>query len=244
MKKTNINQFKVLGLLLTMMLVSMSQTACGEYLRGSGNVISEEREVPFFNEVSVSGAIDLFVTMGEEFSVTVEADDNLMEKIITEVSDSRLNIYTKRGFNIRNYDKMDVYITVPQLIYIGASGASDVVLENVLQGESLTVNSSGASDIQGSVNVGYLNVNCSGASDAKLSGVAATLEAELSGSSDMKSYDLMCDHVVVKLSGASNMNVTANKSITGSTSGASDLNVKGGASIDVSSSGASSISKR
>jgi hypothetical protein len=244
MKKTNIIQFKALGLFLVMVLLSISQTACGEVLRGSGDVITEEREVPFFNEISVSGAINLFVTMSEDFSVTVEADDNIMEKIITEVSDSKLNIYTKRGFNIRNPEKMDVYVSVPQLIYLGASGATDVIIENILEGEALTINSSGASDISGQVNVSYLKVGCSGASDAKLSGFAGTLEVNLSGSSDMKSYELVCDHAEVDLSGASGLNITVNNSVSGSTSGASDLNVKGSATLDVASSGASSISKR
>ena len=44
-------------------------------VRGSGNVVTEEREVSGFERVALSGVGQVIVTQGEEEALTVETDD-------------------------------------------------------------------------------------------------------------------------------------------------------------------------
>ena len=104
---------------------------------------------------------------------------------------------------------------------------------------------SGACDIKGPVKINDLTLNLSGASTVKISGTAQNLNLTASGASDVKNYDLVTQNCVAKLSGASDVRITVNNSISGSASGASTLHYEGNPDKkDVVTSGASSISQR
>ncbi len=78
----------------------------------------------------------------------------------------------------------------------------------------------------------------------KIGGTIQNLKIEASGASDIKNYDLVVDNCIARLSGASDVKITVNNSISARASGASTLNYKGTAERrDISSSGASNISK-
>ena len=81
---------------LTMALLIVTATGCesdsDDAVRGSGDIVTEVREVSDFSEVHLEGSGDVVVEMGENESLTVEADDNLLELITTSVRGSRLVI--------------------------------------------------------------------------------------------------------------------------------------------------------
>ena len=67
-------------LLLLILLLPFLLSACGlDILDGSGDVISESREVSDFNRVVFGGVGELQLTQGDQESLTVTADDNLLE---------------------------------------------------------------------------------------------------------------------------------------------------------------------
>ena len=73
---------KVVGLLA---LAVLPLCACNfTAVRGSGNVVTQERQVSGFDSVALSGVGEVFITQGDKESLTVETDDNLMRYIQTE----------------------------------------------------------------------------------------------------------------------------------------------------------------
>ena len=66
---------------LTMALLIVTATGCEsdseDAVRGSGDIVTEVREVSGFSEVHLEGSGDVVVEIGENESLTVEADDNL-----------------------------------------------------------------------------------------------------------------------------------------------------------------------
>jgi hypothetical protein len=74
-------------LLFTLVILLASCSVLGE--RGNGNVIKQERKVSAFNAIEVSGAFDVYLSLGSAQSVIVEADENLMPLIRTAVSGNR-----------------------------------------------------------------------------------------------------------------------------------------------------------
>ncbi|MFW5792659.1 MAG: head GIN domain-containing protein [Bacteroidota bacterium] len=215
-----------------------------ERIKGSGEVISELRELPYFNAIDVSNSFDVFITMGEEFHVEIKADDNIVPLVITEVIDDVLEISIERNYSIRKAKSQELHITMPMLLSIKASGATSVKLENRLDSEALYVQASGASDVMLDANLSYLEIKFSGASDLKITGFSESVKARLSGASDMKDYDFVCNFLDANLSGASDIRITANEKVSGKLSGASDINLKGDPLVVVSTSGASSVIKR
>ena len=61
-----------------------------ETIYGSGNVVTEEREIGDFDELKVSSGIDVIIRQGNNISLQLEADDNLHEAILTELVDNTL----------------------------------------------------------------------------------------------------------------------------------------------------------
>ena len=97
----------------------------------------------------------------------------------------------------------------------------------------------------GEVKITDLGLELTGASVVNLKGTTENLRIRASGASDIKDFDLQTDNCIAKISGASDVRITAMKSISASASGASTLYYKGNPEkSDVSASGASSISQK
>ena len=64
-------------------------------VKGSGTLASEVRQVAEFTEVELAGSADVEVTVGGEQKVVVEADDNILPLVETNVVNGRLVIRIK-----------------------------------------------------------------------------------------------------------------------------------------------------
>ena len=83
--------------------------------------------------------------------------------------------------------------------------------------------------MKGTVNFSNADLDLNGASTMKISGKIQNLKVKASGASDIKNYDLVVDNCIAQLSGASDVKITINESISARASGASTLNYKGNA---------------
>lgn len=197
-----------------------------------------------FNSIKLSSGIHLYISQGNTESLAVSASDD-KEDIKTEVKNNELHIYSaghQRFFNKNN--KVNVYVSFKNLEQLVISGASDAIIAGVLDLPLLNANLSGASVLHGAVNIKEFNVRLSGASDAKLSGTTGVMNIESSGASDVKGFDLTAQTCNVKVSGAGDVNITVNGTISASASGASNVYYKGPGELKVKqSSGASSIAR-
>ena len=71
------------------LLLPLLLSACGLItVHGSGNIVTDSRDVRNFNRVSFGGTSELLLTQSGEESLTVAADDNLIGE--TFVIDSAL----------------------------------------------------------------------------------------------------------------------------------------------------------
>ncbi len=161
----------------------------GEIVRGSGTVITETRAVSGFERVELNGAGDVIITQGDAEALTVEADDNLMAYIETEVKDGTLSLgFTReaRNRNIRPSDKIRFHLTVKAVTGLDLLGAGDFTAA--------------------SLNAGRLEVVLAGAGDVQIDGLDADqLEVVLAGAGDVRIDALQAEKLVVQLNGAGNV---------------------------------------
>lgn len=187
-------------------------------VHGSGNIATEKRDVADFKCVDVGGIFQVEVVAGKEFSVEVEADDNLISHIETEVRGDTLYIETDR--KIKSSNSLRVRITAPDIDKLDVSGVANVSLSGV-KNDALTVHASGASKVSVSGETSQLNVDISGAtkvhaddlksvnaaveaSGASYAGVSVTgeLNSDISGASRVE-YSGTPSNLITKKSGAS-----------------------------------------
>ena len=213
-------------------------TACnlngqwGKKIKGNGSRQTETREVGTYDAITVSHIFTVYLVSGAEGTIRIEAEENLMEYIHTDVSGGEIKIRVERGVQLqpsREFRKEGIRIWVPveSVNEVSASGASDLIGETALTAERFEINISGAADAELDIAADFLRVQLSGASELRLQGSAETLEIEGAGASDLDAYGLTARHVDARLSGSSDADVTAKESLKARVSGAGGLSYKG-----------------
>ncbi len=192
-------------------------------VKGSGNVVKENRGVSDFTEIDVSNAIQVEIVAQKDFSVEVEADDNILPLITTEIRGNVLRIKSENRYNSNT--PVIVRVSAPNIEDLDVSGASKVNLTN-LNNESLQIHSSGASKIN-------------------VEGTTVNLEIETSGASKIEAENLKAENVSVDASGASKINVAVSNDLKVDASGASNINYTGTPkNFEKKTSGASNVKQK
>lgn len=192
-------------------------------VRGNGNVQAESREITGFKSVAVSGVFQVEIVAQTDFGVQVEADENLLQYIKTEVDGGVLEISTSG--RIKSSNGLKVRISTPDIENLEVSGAAKVSV----------------ADLKNS----FIRLGTSGASKITLTGETDKLVVDVSGASSIDAENLKTRAATVDASGASKVSVFATESVRGDASGASRITYTGGATDVVKkATGASSVSER
>jgi len=223
-------------------------TACadGQFRKtvyGNNKVIKRERTAEPFSGVRVSTGIDVYLSQGDKMSLSVEADENLHEYILTEVKDGILNVYTE--VNIREAEMKRVYVTMKEVNSVTTSSAGDILGETPVKTDNLKVNASSAGDIKLEVYAKNIDVNGSSSGDITLFGEADMLDANLSSAGDFNAFNLKVREADVTVSSAGNADLYVTEKLNARASSAGDINYKGDPKyVDAHSSSAGGIHRR
>jgi hypothetical protein len=213
-------------------------------ISGNGNVVDEIRDEQGFTGVHISAGIDVYLTEGDEFHVRVEADENLLEVIETEVRGDVLEVGTDR-VNIRRAKSKKVYVTLPELESLKISSAGDCEGQTRFHCDDLRLSISSAGDLSIEVEADEINLDISSSGDARIQGSANLLDATLSSAGDLDAWDLEARVVDVSVSSAGDARVFATEEISMNASSAGNIYYRGEAKVVHSSkSSAGSIIKR
>jgi len=213
-------------------------------VRGNGTIKTENRTAGTFTRVDVSGNIDLYVKQDSARSIKIEADENLMQYIEVKMEGEKLMIQPKEGYNLSGSKPIKVYVSSPVFRELEASGACDIIGENILTAtDEIAIDVTGASDAELELKAPKVSAEMTGASGLKLKGQTKDLHIEGSGASHAKCFELLSENADVDVAGASSADVYASVKLKADASGASDVRYKGNATVTQSTSGAGSVKK-
>ncbi|MGD9930681.1 MAG: head GIN domain-containing protein [Mangrovibacterium sp.] len=204
---------------------------------------TQTRSVESFSKISVSSGIDLFLTQGNSEAIVVEADPDIIDKIITRVEDGTLRIYIKdnQNWNWGWNQPRKAYVTFDDLTTLTASAGSDVYSQNAFKLNELDIEASSGSDIKiANLTAEFVRVRTSSGSDAEVSGKTVDLVADSSSGSDLDCGNLVAEHVEVSASSGSDATVHVTGSLKARASSGADIRYKGSPTqkdIDESSGG-------
>lgn len=216
--------YKIAALLLVVLVTTTSCMFKG--LSGNGDVKSENRAITQeFKAISVSQGIDVFITTNESNSVKVEADDNIIDLIKTEVENGELKIYFSK--QVWHSKARKVYVSVPVIEEISVSSGASVKLDNSIIAEKLVLKASSGSDIIANVGVTDLSCSASSGADVIISGTAKNFDVDASSGSDINADDLEAEFVNAHASSGADISVFVTNSIQIKKSSGGDVNYKG-----------------
>jgi hypothetical protein len=221
-----------LKLLSVLVLIgTLALNACSiSVVEGSGHIITENRAVSGFHAVKLSALGNLTITQGTIESLTVQADDNLMKLIKTDVVNGVLEISFDNSAWTSYYlsgESIKFDLTTKNLDSISFAGAGKINVNN-LSVPDLSTSLTGAGSMTLShLTLDKLTVQLSGAGSLNADGSVTTQEINLSGVGSYSAADLKSSDTSVSLSGVGSATVWATNTLDVTVSGAGSVGYYG-----------------
>lgn len=191
-------------------------------VRGSGTIVTEDRDVVGFSEVDLRGSGDVTITVGTNESLTIETDDNLLPLISTEVRGSSLVIENDRSIS----PSTPIVYRIEAIDFDGVSvaGSADVVAPNI--------------------DCGTFSVSIAGSGSLDLDGGCTMLDVEIAGSGDLDAEGLSVERADVSIAGAGDVVVDASDELQVSIAGSGNVVYLGDPETDVDIQGSGAVRSR
>ncbi len=231
---------KTLGkFLATLFLLIMTTSCFFDGVKGNGNVITQYRNISSdFDAIDVSQGIDVYITIGDKVSLSLEADENLHEIILTEVEDGVLHIYADK--NIWSAKSRKVYLTAQSINEVIASSGADVRSENTIRSEDFKIRATSGSDVRLQLKVDNLTCSTTSGADARLKGKANSFTAKSTSGSAIKAKELETKRCNAKATSGANIDVKVTTNLIAEATSGGDIRYFGNPKVEhhnVSSSG-------
>jgi hypothetical protein len=188
-------------------------------VEGSGKTASEKRSISDVERVSLTDVGDLEIIQGDEESLTVEADDNVMRYIETRMRGRELVISIQNGIQLQTSTPIRYTLRVKSLSQIAVSGSGNITSEDLKTGD-LALQISGSGNVKiAQLSAKDLRVSISGSGNFDLAGEVETQSVSISGSSNYTAGDLASQSADIRVSGSGDLTVWAKESLKISISG-------------------------
>jgi Putative auto-transporter adhesin, head GIN domain len=175
-------------------------------VKGSGSMASEQRTVGSFHGVELAGIGTVIIKQGEENSVRVEADDNVIGDVATEVEHGILTVrMTKDGYHDLS---VKVYVTTKELDVVRLSGAGKI-------------------ESAGDLKLDDLKCALTGAGSITLKGSCRHLEVSVTGVGSVSNGGLVSEKCRASVTGVGAAEVNATQELDASVSGVGQISYEG-----------------
>lgn len=161
-----------------------------------------------FTSVRASAGVDVNVTVGEDFSVSVETQGDI-EHAYVELSGETLVLSRerKRGMGWGRGGKFTYTVTMPSFDGGTSTSGADLNVEGIEAGDLELTTSSGA--------------------EISASGTCGSLTAKSSSGSNLRAFGVECETVTARASSGSNIETTATQEIDAKVSSGGNIDVRG-----------------
>lgn len=209
-------------------LILCGQAQNPREIKGSGYILTQQREVDFFDRIEVSSKISVYIVQGEFQPITIEADNNLFSYIKTVVRNRTLKIYVPDTVNIVKFNDMNVLISMPSILLLQARQASYIEASpQIWNVNTVQLQLSSGSRIKLATHATHLKIDARTSSIIEVKGKCENLEADLQSAARLYARDLETEEANIKLTTAAKAELRVNKEIAYSLCGNAKLWLRG-----------------
>jgi hypothetical protein len=228
-------------MVIMVLLVAPCLSGCLYPVSGSGNLVTEQFDYADFDSIVVATIFEVEISQSDTYSISITADDNIMEYVIITKTGDTLQVRLKQGYNYRSVTAI-AKISLPDIKGLEMSGATEGILKEFNTSNQIAIDVSGASELEiQDLNAGIVYIDVSGASTVTANLICTVADFDVSGASTATGT-IACGDAEFNISGASTMNVTGSgQDLISEVSGASDLKLDNFTvgNVDIEVSGAS-----
>ncbi len=212
-------------------------------IRGEGPVVERKLTLRQISGITVPGSAHVYLTQGPEQEIVVEGQENIIDNLRKEVNADIWEIGNKAP--VWQSQPLKIRITLKELRLVKVSGSADVETTNHFSGgKDLDIKISGSGSVKLDIDAGDISAVISGSGSIRMEGTAEDLDLGVSGSGDIMASGLKSSRADIRVSGAGNVEIDAEKSIDAHISGSGNVFYKGSPSVNSSVSGSGSIRQR
>jgi hypothetical protein len=247
------------------LLATCFASACSFTLvQASGKITVEERAVSGFDRVALCGKGKLVLAQSETETVKIEAEDNLLPDIVTEVQGStlkiglgcngervhnppgrpptyRVTLKTLRGLSVSGPGRLTADTLRADAIELQVSGSGHLkVGELTAHKAEARVSGSGGVTL-GALNASVLKTNIAGSGTVRVAGKVPAQQIDISGSGTYEAADATSQTTTASISGSGEVTVWTNESLNVEISGSGKLRYYGEPQLTPTPSGSSAI---
>lgn len=217
---------KLFSLLLLIVTLSSCNVNMFNQINGNRNVITEDRSSKeIFSRIKVSSGLDLYLNQGSRNRITVEADENLHDIIVTEIDNGVLKIYTEKG--IWNAKSKKIHVTVKNIESLTATSGANVFTNDEIKADNIKVSANSGARIDLYLEANTVETNATSGSDIDIFGSTVNHISSASSGASIDAYELESRNVNVTVSSGANINIYASESLNASASSGGDIDFKG-----------------
>ncbi len=184
--------------LVTVLVATLLFAGCGDeivnntdpnQIVGSGKMATRTVPLSPFDGIQLTGIGDVYVTQDTVQSVRLEADDNIIDRLLLDVRDGELNIGIQKGSY--SHVTIKVYVSMTSVELLELTGAGNFAAVGPIEADSCTCRIVGAGSMT-------------------LNGHVANQIVVLEGAGSVHGFDLESTNCAVTLSGtgSAEVNVT------------------------------------
>lgn len=203
-------------------ILALVFSGCMSGVRGSGVRKTEKRDLPAFNAIETSGAFEVEVNCQKPASFELEADDNIVPLIQTEVRNGVLHVSTTKSY--MSSGGIVLRITVPDLASVKSTGAGKFHVSDV-KNDSFEIQSMGAAQVVAS-------------------GQTKSVKIGSTGAGKIDAHNLRANNAEVSVTGAAGVDVYATDQLDVTVSGAGRVTYSGNPKVNKNISGAGQVTRK
>jgi predicted small secreted protein len=235
-------KFSIL-LLLGILVSSFLITGC-KRVRGDGNFKSEARKMHDFKGVNLRGSMDVHLEEGDSYSVTVDADANILPYIETEVDGGELVIGSENNVSLDPSKPIEIHVTAPSYNSISVAGSGNIFSKNQLDaGTKMVLSVSGSGNLEADVKAETVSADIAGSGAINLKGNARDIRSTISGSGDLVAAGFEAERGNFEVSGSGKVTIRITRELSGSIAGSGDIVYYGSPKVNTSIAGSGSVRK-
>jgi hypothetical protein len=169
---------------------------------GSGRIQTQERTVEPCRGVQIVGSAKVFLRQDAQQSIRVEADDNIIDRVVTRYENGNLVVGLEEGSYAET--TVDVYVSLAEIENVEIIGAGDITSRNSLQ-------------------CGVIRCHISGAGNISLDGTADAQTVVIDGAGNVSNFGLITARTSAVINGTGECDVTATQHFDGVINGVGSI---------------------
>jgi len=228
--------------LFVILFVSLFFVSCKK-LEGEGPVITETRNLSAFDALDLRIGGHLRFEKDSNFSISIRAQENVLDIIQTYISNKKLVVKFKDGIRVRGHETPEIVVKAPSLSGIELSGSGRITVQTPLVSPRIDLELSGSGDLFVSeVQTALLDARISGSGNIKVTTGKATEERlRIDGSGNIDLRDVQAIDCRTISNGSGEMRIWCSNTLQVAISGSGTVYYKGQPQISSQISGSGKV---